>query len=135
MFSMETLQVVLVGHAPDCVRLLPALTPPPSAPTTGTPTRYAPPVKTPMLESYVHKTVPQVIKKQGLLITRAQHAPVEPITLYGINTVANRGPIAPPASTSLQTAQAARAVYAAAALSGSIPPPPTLSLAPLGPIA
>ena len=45
------------------------------------------------------------------------------------------GQIAPPASTSLRTAQAARTVFAAAALSGSIPLPPTLFHAPRGPIA
>ena len=45
------------------------------------------------------------------------------------------GRIAPPASTSLPTAQAALTVFAAAALPASIPPPPTHSLAPLGPIA
>ena len=45
------------------------------------------------------------------------------------------GQIAPPASTYLPTAQAARTVFAAAAQPGRIPPLSTLSLAPLGQLA
>ena len=83
----------------------------------------------------MRKTVPQDTKNLGLLITRAQHAPVEPITLYGINTVAKRGPIAPPASTSPRTAQAWRTVYAHLAALENIPLTQMHSPAPLGPIA
>ena len=71
------------------------------------------------------KTVPQVTKKQELLITRAQHVPAEPITLYGISTNANRGPIVPAASTSLPTAQALQTVYVAAVRRINFQLPPT----------
>ena len=118
------------------IRVLnPAPTPPPSAPTTGTPTRFVPPVKTPTKVSYARKTVQQVTKKREHSTTRAQHVPAEPITLYGTSTNANRGPIAPPASTSLRTAQVPLTVYAHPAALEHIPPAPTHSPAPLGPIA
>ena len=45
------------------------------------------------------------------------------------------GRIAPAAITSLRTAQAALTVCAAVVWLENIPPPPTLSLAPRGPIA
>ena len=83
----------------------------------------------------MRKTVLQVTKKLELLITHAQHVPVEPITLYGTSTDASRGPIAPAATASLRTAQVPRIVYAHPAALEHIPPPPMHSLAPLGPIA
>ena len=83
----------------------------------------------------MRKTVPQVTTNLELSITRAQHVPAGPITLYGINTNANRGPIAPAASTSLPTAQAAPTAPAPLAVLEHIPPPPTLSLAPRGQLA
>ena len=80
----------------------------------------------------MRKTVPQVTKKQELLITRAQHVPAEPITLYGISTNANRGPNVPAASTSLPTGQAALIVYVAVVHPSSSPPTTMLTPAPAG---
>ena len=85
---------------PDTVPPKHVQTPPPSAPTMGTPTQYAQSAQMLMKVCYVH-----------------------------------HGQIAPAVSTSLQTAQAARTVYAHLAVPEHIPLPPTLSLALRGPVA
>ena len=89
----------------------------------------------PMLESSVLKTVQQASIKLERSITRAEPASQVNFLAHGINTNAKRGPIAPPASTSPRTAQAALTVFAAAAYPEHIPPAPTPSIAPRGPIA
>ena len=89
----------------------------------------------PMLESYVRKTVPQVTIKREHSTTRAQPAPQVNFLAHGININANRGPIAPPASTSLPTAQAARTVFAAAVWLENILRMLTKVHAPLGQLA
>ena len=73
----------------------------------------------------MRKTVPQVTTKLELSITLVKHALAEPITLYGIGTIACRGQIAPAASTSLRTAQAPPTVYARLAVLGHILRVPT----------
>ena len=83
----------------------------------------------------MRKTVPQVTTKLELSITPVKHALAEPITLYGIGTIAYRGRIAPAASTSLPTAQVPLTVYVVAAVQGNFPHLPTRIPVRIGQIA
>ena len=124
---MTVVEALMCTLAPN-----PAPLPPPNAKTTATPAQVAPHVKTPTTVLFVRKTVPQVTKKQELLIRRAQPAPQVNFLAHGISTNANHGPNVPAASTSLPTAQAALIVYAAVAHPSSSPPTTMLMLAPAG---
>ena len=103
--------------------LVPKTAPPPqpSAKTTVTPMRYAPPAKIPTKVWYALRTVPQALIRQELSITHALHVPAEPLPVCGIKTNVNCGPIAPLVSIYLPTARAALTVYVVAAGLGNFP--------------
>ena len=109
--------------------------PPLNAKTTASRTQNVPPTKAPMRVLYVFKTVRPVTVKLELSITLVKHALAEPITLYGINTIAYRGPIALVGSLSPPTRPILTIENVAAAEPEHIPPAPTHSLAPVGQLA